>query len=269
MKQIWVGFVLIVMVGLLSSCKSQFETVRQSGDKDLMLEKGYMYYDNGDYIKAKTLFDIILNEVRGTADAEKLFYTYAEMHYKMGQFLLAAYYFENFASTYANSVRREDADYYSALSNYKLSPSYRLDQENTEKAITEFQRFVNRYPTSPRVKEASEIIEELRTKLEVKAYEAALLYYNLRMYQAAHHALENVIRDYPDIDNSEEIKYLSIKASFDLAVNSVYERQRERYEKTMKKISEFMRRYPNSKHLKELKHINKKSTEKLKSLKYV
>jgi outer membrane protein assembly factor BamD len=234
-----------------------------------MLEKGYEYYEKGDNLKAKTLFDLILNDVRGTADAEKLFFTYADVHFKMGQYILAAYYFDNFAQTYAYSEYREDAEYYSAYSNYLLSPTYRLDQQNTVDAINGFQNFIDRYPASEKVEECEEIMKDLRKKLEVKAFESAKLYFDLRNYQAALHALENVLQEYPDIDNTEEIRYLIVKSAFLLAENSIYEKQRERYALTIRKYREFRKKFPDSKYDKEIETIREKAEEKLNTLKYV
>jgi outer membrane protein assembly factor BamD len=78
----------------------------------------------------------------------------------------------------------EEAEYMTAFCQYKLSPSFRLDQEPSLKAINAFQDFANKYPESERVPECNEHIDELRAKLEEKAYEEGMLYYNLSQFEA-------------------------------------------------------------------------------------
>ena len=58
-----------------------------------------------------------------------------------------------------------------------------LDQVNTSKAIGMMQSFINTYPNSTRVAEATQIIGKCREKLEEKDYKSAQLYYNIQQYQ--------------------------------------------------------------------------------------
>jgi outer membrane protein assembly factor BamD len=72
-----------------------------------------------------------------------------------------------------------------------------LDQENTLKAIESLQLFINLYPKSERVAEASKLIQNLRDKLEKKAFENAKLYfvtgaYDPSNYKSAIIAFKNV-----------------------------------------------------------------------------
>jgi outer membrane protein assembly factor BamD len=254
------GLILFSFVG----CKSEFEKLRATADAETLHTKAFYYYENGDYLKAQMLFELIINNLRGKVQAEKVYFYYANTHYYLQKYILASYYYKNFANTFPNSEFREEADFMSAYSNYELSPKYRLDQTYTEKAIEEFQLFANYYPNSPRVQQCNLLIDQMRQKLEQKAVAEAELYYNLKRYQSALHTFENVLKDYPDTKEAERIRYLAIKASFMLAQNSVYEKQLERHEGCLKMCKAFIFRYPNSKHLKEVKTINENSNNKIK-----
>jgi outer membrane protein assembly factor BamD len=254
------GLILISNIG----CKSEFEKLRATGDAETLHTKAFYYYENGDYVKAQMLFELIINNLRGKVQAEKVYFYYANTHYYLQKYILASYYYKNFANTFPNSEYREEADFMSAYSNYELSPKYRLDQTYTEKAIDEFQLFANYYPNSTRVQQCNLLIDQMRQKLEKKAVAEAELYYNLKQYQSALHTFENVLKDYPDTKEAEKIRYLAIKASFLLAQNSVYEKQAERYEATLKKSHAFISRYPNSPHIKEVRTINDNSNNKIK-----
>lgn len=81
---------------LAPSCKSNFEKVRTSGDAELILTKAFDLYEKKQYQRALTLFDLVLNALRGDARAEKAYYQYAYSHYHTKQYLLAAHYLKLF-----------------------------------------------------------------------------------------------------------------------------------------------------------------------------
>ena len=145
---------LVAFVGmslLLSACKSEFEKIRSSGDVSRIYTKALEYYEQQEYQRAQSLFELIISSYRGKKESEEIYYKYAYTYYHLGQYILASYYFKNFSNTYGASSLREEADFMSAYSNYQLSPTFRLDQTYTNQAIDGFQLFVNTYPNSSRV----------------------------------------------------------------------------------------------------------------------
>ena len=157
----------------------------------------------------------------------------------------------------------------SAYSNYKMSPTFRLDQTHTLKAIEDFQLFTNTYPESERVAECNKLIDELRSRLERKAYDEGELYFDLRNYQSSVQSFENLLRDFPETNNAEEVRFMILKATFLLAENSVIEKQSERYTEALNRAEEFVARYSKSANLKEAALIKETSIKKLKQLENV
>lgn len=255
---------LLSILFLAGSCKSAFETARTSGNAELILTKAFDYYEKKSYQRALTLFELVVNSLRGDARAEKAYYAYADCHYQTKQYLLAAFYYKNFANTFTGSPQREQAAFMSAYSNYQLSPSFRLDQKATETAIEEFQIFVNLFPNSPKVAQCNELIDELRHKLEQKAFAEGQLYYDLRQYQSAVISFDNLLRDYPESPEVEHVRFLIAKASFLLAENSILERKVQRYTEAIGRSDDFLQKYPGGKYSKEVKQI-RKSAEQAKS----
>lgn len=266
MKKTFGWLALSSLLFLFSACKSEYERVRTGGDPELILNKAFEYYEKEDYQKAQSLFELVLSNVKGTKKAEKANFYYSYTHYHLKEFLLSAFYFKSFANTFTNSEFREEAAFMSAYSNYKLSPSYRLDQTNTQKAIEEFQLFVNLFPKSTRVRECNNLIDELRSKLEQKAFGEGELYYNLRQYQSAVISFDNLLRDYPETPDEERVRYLIAKASFQLSENSVLEKKTDRYNETMVRCDDFLEKYPKSKYAKEIRETRKKSEQNLKAV---
>ena len=267
MRKIIGSLLLAGFIFLAGSCKGSFEKIRTSGDAELILNKAFEYYENEQYQRAQTLFDLVLNTLKGSDKAEKAYFCYAYTHYHLKQYLLGAYYFKNFSNTFLNSEFREEAAFMSAYSNYQLSPTYRLDQGNTIAAIEEFQLFVNLFPESKRVDECNKLIDILRRKLEEKAYSEGELYFNLRQYQSAVISFDNLLRDYPESPDAERVRYLVAKANFLLSENSIVEKKEERYTETIKRCDDFLEKYSTGKYAKELKQVRKDSEEALKAIK--
>ena len=237
------------------SCKSTYEEVRTSNDPERILKLANEMYEAEDYYKAQSLYELVIPFYRGKREAEDLFYKYTYTYYNTGQYILAAHYFNNFTKTFSNSLQKEEMAYMSAYSNYLLSPSSKLDQQATTQAIEEMQSFINRYPTSPRVDECNALIDEMRAKLELKAFESAKLYYELGNFQSAVVSFENLIKDFPETKRKEEIRYLTIKSGYELAKNSIYEKKQERLKEEILKCTKFLERYPKSENIGEVQEI--------------
>ncbi|MCP9237213.1 outer membrane protein assembly factor BamD [Lewinella sp. JB7] len=255
-------FLILTVFG----CRSEFETIRTSTDPEFILQRANAYYDAGEYQRAQTLYELTIAPFRGRAEAEQIAYRYAYTYYYTEQYVLASYYFKNFATTYGGSELREEADFMSAYSNYELSPTYRLDQSYSVKAIEGFEEFANRYPNSERVAEANRLIDEMRAKMERKDFESAKLYMDIERYESALVSFENVLKDYPETQRAEEIRYLMARVQYEYASRSFRLRKPERLESTIALATNFLTRYPNSEYAAEVDTILRKSEAELKDL---
>jgi outer membrane protein assembly factor BamD len=258
---------LLVLALLFPSCKSEFEALRNSNNPDRIYREANKYFDKKEYDRAIALYDIIIQFYRGRQEAEDLFFRYAYAHYHIGDFILASTYFKNYASTFTNSVNREEAEYMAAYSNYRLSPNYKLDQTNTLKAIEGFEQFINAHPNTERAVQANAMIDKMRAKLEQKSFEQGNLYYKIGQYQAAMTSFQNTLKDFPESQRLEEVRFLILKSSYILASNSIFEKQEERYLETLQNYNQFVRKHPNSRYLKEAQNIERDALNQLKIFK--
>lgn len=257
---------LLLLTAVTFGCKSEFETVRTSGNPETILAKANEYYAAQEYPKAQTLYELSIAPFRGTSEAEQIAYRYAYTYYYTEQFVLASYYFKNFATTYGGSPLKEEADFMTAFSNFKLSPVYRLDQSYSVKAIEGFEEFANRYPQSDRVAESNRLIDEMRAKMELKDFESAKLYIDIGRYESAQRSFENVLKDYPETKRAEEIRYLMSTSQYEYASRSFVTKQQERFSKAATLIENFLGRYPDSAYNNELQTLLNKSKARLKEL---
>jgi outer membrane protein assembly factor BamD len=210
--------------------------------------------------------ELILNQYRGTKQGEELFFKYAYTHFKLGNYQLAATYFTNFSTTFGFSSFTEEADYMIAYSYYKDSPSFRLDQEPSIKAIDAFQDFANKYPDSERIEECNKLIDELRAKLEEKAFAQGQLYYNMSQYQAAIASFKKMLIDFPESERAENIRFLILKAEFDYAVHSIYDKRIERYAEAKLMYNDYVAHYPHGEYIKEAREIKRQIDSNVKNL---
>lgn len=253
--------ILLVIIIAFAGCKSKFEKLRASNDTAKKYREAVRLYEKKDYNKALSLFDDLVTKYRGTAEAEDLSYYFAYTHYKLRDYTTARYHFKTFADTYASSAKAEECRFMAAYCFYLESPTYSLDQENTIKAIEALQLFINLYPKSERVTEASKLISNLRDKLETKSYANAKLFLDIGDYKSAVIAFRNSAREFPDTKYAEEMEFLTIKAQALYAKASFEIKQEERYNEAIQLYNEFVQNYPSSKYLKEAEEI-KKSSEK-------
>ena len=261
------NFVTLLLFSLLmasTACKNEFDKLRASGDVKLLTTKSLEYYEKGEYAKAQTLFELIMPSLKGQNILEEISYKYAYTHFYQRSYNSANFYFKNFALTFANSPLREDAEFQAAFSDYKQSPTFRLDQSNSLKAIEGFQYFTNNFPESPRVKECNKLIDELRQKMEKKAFDEGLLYYNISRYQASIQVFENLLKDFPETSSAEEIRFLILKGEYEFAKNSIYEKQLERFKLVVEKYKDFKDKFPKSQFQKEADNYLKNANNKIK-----
>lgn len=249
----------LALLMIVQGCKSKFEKLRESTDITKKYQEAVKLYEKKDYNKALILFDDLVQRYRGRAEAEDLYYYFAYTNYKLKDYTTARYHFKTFADTYPSSPKAEECRYMGAYCFYLESPTFSLDQGNTIRAIEALQLFINLYPRSERVEEASKLIQDLRDKLETKSYENAKLYFNIGDYKSAVIAFKNSMRDYPDTKYAEEMEFLTIKSQYLYAKNSFEDKQEERFLEAIQLSNDFADNYPSSKYLKEAEQLKKDS----------
>src|ERR1700761_1081896 len=263
----FVGALLIVLMLAFAGCKSKFEKLKASNDYAKKYREAIRLYNKRDYSKGLELFETLVSRYRGQSQAEDLYYYYAYTNYKLRDYTSARYHFKTFADTYPTSSRAEECRFMAAYCYYLDSPIFSLDQSNTQSAIDALQLFINLYPKSERVAEASKLIQNLRDKLERKSYENSKLYLTIGDYQAAVISFGNSLRDYPDTKYAEEINYLTIKAQYQYAEHSREDHQPDRYTQVITDANLLLTDFPSSKYVGEAKDYIRKSTNGIASAK--
>ncbi len=264
------SFVLLLTISTISC--SNYQKLLKSLDYEQWYEKGIEYYNKEDYMRAATLLGQLTSIYRGTDRAETVLVTYANSLYGLKDYTMAGHYYREYVKTYPNGDKSEECQFMSAYCYYKESPKPRLDQTSTEQAISEFQLFINLHPNSARVAEATTLMDEMRDKLVYKSYLNAKLYYDLGTYMGNNYlsaviAAQNSLREFPDTKYREELSYLILDAKYIQAINSIEEKQAERYRDAIDEYYAFYNEFPDSKYIKKASKILETSEKELKKIK--
>jgi len=257
------AFILV----LATSC-NKYSKVTKSHDIDYKLKMADEYFGKKKYKIAQELYEELFPVFKGTIKFEELYYKDAYCFYYMKEYANAENLFKGFLEVFPNSSKAEEVDYMRSYCFYKESPKLELEQVNTIKAMGMMQTFINTHPGSERNKEASDIIDKCRLKLEQKEYRAAELYYNMGQYRAAAIAFTNLTNNYPESIKGEEYKLKIVKAYYKFAKLSILDKQVERYEKVIEEYQDFVDRYPESKLLKDAESYSNQSQNHIKAIKY-
>ncbi len=248
---------------LLFSCTG-INKVLKSKDPEYKLKMAEQYYVKKKYNYAQQLYEDVMPYYRGLPEFEDIYYKYAYCAYYQKDYLNAENLFKTFLEIYPNSSKGEEVDYMRAYTFYKQSPKPELDQSNTIKAIGMMQTFINTHPGSPRNKEAAEIIDICRQKLEIKDAKAAQLYYDIGQFNAAAVTFANVLNTYPESEKIDEYKIMVVRSYFRYAELSMEDKKAERFEKVIQECNDFIDRFPESHFLNEVKSFLSQSQNNLK-----
>mgnify|MGYP000170561050 CR=1 FL=1 len=242
--------IYLAFVGLLLTSCSEYNKVLNKGTIEEQYALASKLYEAKKYNKALNLFEKVTPSYNGKPQMERIQFMVAQSNFNTKSYDLAGYYFSRFAQNYPKSSKREEAAYLSAYS-YKLaSPIFSLDPTDTNKALNAFQSFIDAYPDSKRIPEANKNYQEIRYKLQKKAFEIAKVYYTTaeydpaRNYTAAIQAFDNLLEDYLGSEFKEEALYYRLKAAHDLAVKSTNRKKGTRIKDAILAYEKLKRNFP-------------------------
>lgn len=254
---------------LFSSCVGEFGKVLKSKDNEYKLKMAEQYYTQKKYNKAQQIFDDIFPYFKGDPRFEDMYFKYAYCAFYSRDYLNSENLFKTFTESFPNSTKEDEAEYMRAYCFYKQSPKVDLDQTNTQKTISLLQAYINTHPESSRIKDATNIMDLCRKKLELKEWKTAQLYYDIGYpdFKAAAVAFTTLMEDFPDSDKSDEYKLSVIKSYYKYAEQSLGFKQEERYQKVITECGDFNDRFPDSKlkqQVEEFKTLSQNNIKKIK-----
>jgi outer membrane protein assembly factor BamD len=254
---------------LIASC-GPFSKLEKSTNWEELYNGANKYYQEGEYGKAIVLYEKVLPVIKGSEKAELAEYNYANCHFKTKRYIEAAGYFSTFYRTYNRSPLAEEALFMNAYSLFLDAPDYNLDQQSSQEAVAAIQQFVTRFPASASYERAMDMLTNLESRFEKKAFSEAELYYRLKdglfpgdFYRACIINFQNFAKDYPDSKHNEELAYKLVEVGYGYAENSAFDKKEERLNNALGFASTFYRKYPSSPYLANVQGFEAKTRKEL------
>ena len=241
---------IVIMALMFTSC-SEYYKVLNKGTIQTQYKMASEMYEDKDYRKAIQLFEKITPGFRGKPQMERIQFMISDSYYQTKDYTSSAYFFDRFTNNYPKSTKKEEAAFLAAHSFYLDTAPYSLDQMTTNEAMVALQSFIDTYPDSNRIEEASNCVQELRYKLETKSFETAKQYFHLEDYTAAITSFDNFIGDNLGTKYREEAMYLKFSAGYELSMKSIFRKKENRIENAIKYYEKFKKSYPDSEYLKD------------------
>jgi outer membrane protein assembly factor BamD len=188
---------LMCLFLFLSGCSKDVVNLREMTPEE-QFDYAKRIYDRGDYYKAKMQFTVVALNNAGSMIIDKTQYYLADSHFHLKEYIQAIAEFEKLIRSMPQSEYVDDARYKVGMCYFELSPGYALDQEYTQKALSQFQMFLDEFPESDLRPEVETRYKDCREKLAKKDFKSAELYRKMGQYSAAIIYYEHVIREFID-----------------------------------------------------------------------
>ena len=237
---------ILVLALLLGSC-AEYNKVLNKGKNTEKYQMAVDMYEKQEYKKAIALFEKIMGPYANKPQMERIQFMISDCYFQTENYTMASYYFSKFITNYPESTKVQEAAYFSAKSYYLASPKYSRDQEDTYKALTAYQNFIDKYPKSELIEEANKDYAELNRKLQFKDFEVARLYYHREKYNSAIQAFETFNEDHLGSEFKEEAYYYTFKSTYELGMRSVLSKKEERISDALFHIESFRKHFLNLK----------------------
>lgn len=242
---LFTSIVLCALLGVLMGGCSGSQQLSYNGPEEAY-QKGVTQFEEGDYETSIRFFRAVFDYGRGNEWAPEARFKLAMAQRKLGKHLVAANEFRRFTQIYRNNEMVPRAQFERANSYYLQSPMYRLDQSDSEQAISLFRLFLDRYPNHELAAEAEKKIDELRAKLAHKEYAAGRLYERRDMWGAATQVYESAFDSYPDTPWADDLLLGAVRSYVQYGDRSVQRLRAERYQKAIDYYNQLAQLFPES-----------------------
>lgn len=232
----YIGFVLI-FIGL-SAC-GEFQKVYKSKNRELKYNKSMQLYQEKDFAKSVQLLEQLRDMYRNRDSLENIYYHMSMCYYELEDYSYASLFFKDYTENFTQSDRAIECAYMALYCDFLDIGPEDLDQSRTKDVIEALQLFTNYYPDSEFADKCNNHIDALRDKLQSKEYSMVIQYYRMGEFRAAVTSARNAVKMYPDIDQREELDWITVDAQYQFAKNSIRSKRLERLEEVLQNIEDY------------------------------
>jgi outer membrane protein assembly factor BamD len=161
-------------------------------------EEARREYEEGHYFDAVLKLSEFIDRYPGSILVDQAIFTLGKSYQAQKDWVLAAAEFERLVRDFPESRSACDAEKALGECYWEQSRKPQYDQRETEQALIQFNRYLNRCPDHPDRAEAEEIVREGRDRLAEKCLRTARLYAKMKKRQSAVIYCDLLLADYGD-----------------------------------------------------------------------
>lgn len=252
----------LLLAVFAAGCQS-VQNILKSGRPELAYEHGKKFYEKKKWNKAAMLFEAAAPYYIATPQQDSISFMYAYCKFRNREYGVAGSELDLFRRNFPHSVFLEEAEALLAQCYFFMAPEPTKDQSMTVQAIVASNEYLEHYPEGAYVDEFRTVDSVLTDRLHDKAYLDAYTYYKIRRYKSAIVAFKNALKRYPQTKHREQIMYLIVESSYELAANSVASKQTDRYLSMLDSYYTFLAEFPGSGHMRGLERMAENAKEYL------
>ncbi|MBC8384772.1 MAG: outer membrane protein assembly factor BamD [Candidatus Cloacimonetes bacterium] len=234
-------FISLSILFILMACSSNRITDNMPAEKKM--EIGNNFFDEEKFNKAIPYYTDVAFERNSsftTEAQEKL----AECYFRQDKYLEARFEYQELIRLFPDHEDIGRIYFQVGVCYFNESLNAHYSQDDTEKAISSFKTFLEKFPFDERKVEALEYLQKCNYKLLEKKFHNGLTYYRIYDYSAALMYFDEII----DLEMNDVLDRKAIYYSA-----KIY-KKRKNIEKTQKMIEILNKKYPGSKET--LKAVN-------------
>ena len=186
---------LCLIAGLIGCGGHILPTLRSEGDRLTVARKMMDEHEYGDAIE---LLKPYTTSGGGAADVDQAVYLLADCYLITKDYALSATEFERLLSDYPESDSSGSASFRLGEAYYGQSRKPDFDQEYTDKAIDQWEKYLHDYPGHWRNAEAESRVLSARSRLAKKLVNTGTLYLKLRLWEPSRVYFHRVLNEYGD-----------------------------------------------------------------------
>ena len=155
-------------------------------------------YEAHDWTEAIELLKGYIQFQNGAPDLDEAHFLLGMCYVKRAEWPLAQTEFQILSTDFQDSPRLADAQYWLGLTYWKQSRGAPYDQDNTRRAIAQFERFLTLFPEHPQAGEVRTFRLAARDRLAEKAFRNGKLYMKLKYWDPARYYFHLARNDFPE-----------------------------------------------------------------------
>jgi len=237
-KKINFLFIVAIITILLNVSCSKNKTLARL-PSIVKWERAEGYFNREKYNKAIPYYQQLIFERSSIYTAEAQ-YKLGECYFFTKKYVDAIFEYQELLRLFPDVALSADAQYRIGEAYVKLSLKPELTQEDTNKAIENFTRFIEKYPRDTRIPEAYKHITNMQLKLIEKTFRTGYIYFKTKDYPASQLYLNEII----ELGNRNDLEKKSVY------YNTIIHIDRQNATEATNSINHLKKHFPDSRELK-------------------